>query len=370
MEDIPRIVYNEFPDYTKEDLDEIFTKLLRYEEGYSEKMVEIRKQQILKHTNKYFIIDILNDLAKLIGMKYDENTKLMMEHCEDLLRSLHSPFYFNIKMNLQPFHKWEEWTFEELAAYYFDLMVDKGFEDRYVFDIINNRVYYSGEWTEGIKNYHVIDMLNDLVIYDSKICGYEFRSFMSAYGEDRMVQDFNHDPFNDYVIDVKLTEKYTLEELNNLPIIDLDIKEKKDSFPGIMRKEFDEEKWGDNILESILFKHNKIIKKKNQEISDGFLTDYLIKTAHKIPEKLEHEYKELNEISHKLPIIPYVDLLDLAEDYAAPKWIKCGYRMRRLEEHEVKSYCLNPFNPMHSSYGLWLPVCAKNKCELNEINED
>lgn len=126
----------------------------------------------------------------------------------------------------------------------------------------------------------------------------------------------------------------------------------------------------DNILESILFKHNKIIKKKNQEITDVFLTDYLIKTAHKIPEKLEQEYKELNEISHKLPIIPYVDLLDFAEDYAAPKWIKCGYRMRRLEEHELKSYCLNPFNPMHSSYGLWLPVCAKNKCELKEIKED
>ena len=237
---IPKIIYEE-PDYTKK-LDEIFLKLLRYEEDYSEKMVEIRKQQILKHSNCSFIIDALNDLANLIGAPQNQEAEIIMEMSQEKLIKVHSPFHFNVSFNLEPFHKWEVWTFEELAAYYFDLMIDKGFEDRYVFDVINNRVWYSGEWTEGIKNYHVIDMLTDLIIYDSKICGYEFRSFMND-DENKLLKPFAHDPFNDYVIDVKLTEEYTLKELNNLPIIDPSIKEKKDSSPGIMRKEFHEEKW-------------------------------------------------------------------------------------------------------------------------------
>ena len=53
-----------------------------------------------------------------------------------------------------------------------------------------------------------------------------------------------------------------------------------------------------------------------------------------------------------------------------PEWITCEHRMRRHEEGlGVQSYCLHPFNPMHSKYGLWLPICAKNECELNKIEE-
>lgn len=204
--ELPTITYKE-PKYTKKDLDEIFQKLLKYETDYSPKIVEIRKEQILKHSKNYFITDTLNDLANLIGQKQNEYTETMMEHLQDNLVQLHSPVIFNIPINSEPFHKWEEWTFEKLAAYYFDLMISKNFEDRYVFDIVNNHAFYNGECIGTIKNYQIIDMLNDLVLYDSKICGYEFRSFMSEYDKKRFLKPFNHNPFRDKVISVKFNEK-------------------------------------------------------------------------------------------------------------------------------------------------------------------
>ena len=242
MDDYPKvIVFEETNHDYSEELDEIFTKLLEYEEGYSEKMVEIRKQQILKHSNCSFIMDALNDLANLICKEQNSSTEFIMEMAQERLIILHSPVQFDNRMNLEPFHKWEEWTFEELAAYYFDLMLMKGFEDRYVFDVIGNRVWYCGEWTEGIKNYHVIYMLNDLVIYDSKICGYEFRSFMNDYDKNRFLKQFKYNPLKDQVIHVKTEEKYSSEELKNI-VKDYSkegIKLKEVSYaPGCIRQEF------------------------------------------------------------------------------------------------------------------------------------
>ena len=47
MVEYPRVTYKEI-NY-EDKLDEIFTKLLKYEENISEELLAIRKEQILKH---------------------------------------------------------------------------------------------------------------------------------------------------------------------------------------------------------------------------------------------------------------------------------------------------------------------------------
>lgn len=236
MVEYPRVTYKEI-NY-EDKLDEIFTKLLKYEENVSEELLAIRKEQILKHSRSVFIIETLQELAEIIGTSNFHNEHIIrISH--ERLTALHSPVIFNVPVNAEPFHKWEEWTFEELAAYYFDLMLMKGFEDRYVFDVSTNRTFFRGDYIGSIQNYQVIDMLNDLVIYDSKICGYEFRSFMNE--SDDLLDSFKHNPFRDYVIDVKTEEKYNQFELKNIiknyPKCNVKLKEVSYA-PDCMRQEF------------------------------------------------------------------------------------------------------------------------------------
>lgn len=215
MRELPRIKYEE-TNYL-EKLDEIFSKLLKYEDGYSEELVTIRKKQILNHSRGFEIADILNSLSNLIGTNQDQSTDIIMKMSFERLIECHSPVIFNVPFNAEPFHKWEEWTFAELYDKYMCIVMSKGWEDFYSLPkdfsknkhVTNGRLDFDVDY-DLIKNYHIIDMLNDLVINDYLICGYDIRSFMNTYDGNRLLNTFN----KDCLIDVKLKEKYILEELN------------------------------------------------------------------------------------------------------------------------------------------------------------
>lgn len=218
----PRITYKESSDYTKEDLDEIFGKLLRHETDYSSELVEIRKEQILKHSKSYFISDTLNDLANLIGREQNKHAEVIMQICHEKLIELHSPVIFNIPINLEPFHKWETWTFGDLYDQYICLAYSKGWEDHYslVNDFSKNKrigKYGLEDFDIDynlIKNYHIVDMLTDLILNDYKICGYELRSFMDISESDRLLQTFNKDS----LIEVKLFDRLPWVEYKKVMI--------------------------------------------------------------------------------------------------------------------------------------------------------
>lgn len=199
--ELPKVTYK-VQDYTKEDLDKIFKKLLKYENDYSEKLVEIRKEQILKHSKSYFISDTLNDLAKLIGQAQDQYTELMMQHLQENLIQLHSPVIFNVPINLEPFHKWETWSISELYEKYWDLAIGKGWEDYYGYNDLSLKNIF-----DNVKNYHVVDMLTDLVVNDCLICGFGIMSFMNCDDDNRLLEPFNHH-YSDKIIEVKLKEKF------------------------------------------------------------------------------------------------------------------------------------------------------------------
>lgn len=215
MVEFPTVTY-EAPEYLNQ-LDDIFTKLLKYENDYSEELLEIRKQQIKKHSYGHSIADILNDLANLIGQAQTPHTDAIMEHSHKMLVELHAPVYFHVPFNHKPFHKWEQWTFGELLDKYTCLALSKGWEDYYTLPKDFSKNKRVTKWGledfdvdyESIKNYHIFDMLNDLVINDYIICGYDPRSFMNDDERNRLLKTFNKDS----LIDVKLKEKYTPEEL-------------------------------------------------------------------------------------------------------------------------------------------------------------
>lgn len=220
MIEYPKVTYKEVSDYTKEDLDEIFGKLLKYETDYSSKLLEIRKGQILKHSKSYFIADTLKDLSHLIGQAQNQHTELMMEHLQEILIKLHSPVIFNVPINLEPFHKWETWTFNELYDQYICLANSKGWEDHYslVNDFSKNKRVNEYGFQDFdidynlIKNYHIVDMLTDLILNEYKICGYELRSFMDINEKDILLQTFN----KDCLIEVKLFDKLSKDEYEEM----------------------------------------------------------------------------------------------------------------------------------------------------------
>ena len=105
------------------------------------------------------------------------------------------------------------------------------------------------------------------------------------------------------------------------------------------------------ILENPVFKHKKIIEK-------AATTD-----------------EDLLELSCKKLILEIFGgsseivkpKIEIKEDYNMPEWIKCKHRMRRYEEGlGVRSYCLNPFNPMQTKFGLYLVICNKRECNLEK----
>ena len=206
MEEYPKVVYKETlksnTDYS-EEIDNIFKKL--EVKDVPEELLNLRKQQIQNHNYCDQLVYSFNGLINLIGQKDDECNRLLMKQFQEELIQLHSPVYVNVPVNAEPFHKWEQWTFEELYDKYFDLAMRKGWEDFYGLAELSN--FEKGEYLYHIKNYHIIDMLNDLIINDCIICGYEIRSFMNNDNNLRLLEPFNYDIF-DKVIEVKLKEKF------------------------------------------------------------------------------------------------------------------------------------------------------------------
>ena len=208
MKDFPRVTYNEPEINNAEELDNIFEKLVK---NVPEKLMELRKQQILDHSESYFIVKAFNELSNLIGEKADRHAEVIAAQCQEQLILLHSPVYLNVPVNAEPFHKWETWSFSELYEKYWDLAMSKGWgEDYYGYNDLSLKNVF-----DNVKNYHVVDMLTDLVVNDHIICGYEIMSFMNYDSDNRLLEPFNHH-YSDKIIEVKLKEKYeSMKEYRN-----------------------------------------------------------------------------------------------------------------------------------------------------------
>lgn len=200
MKDFPRVVYEEPERNYSKELDNLFEILI---ENVPKEVMDLRKQQILDHSKSHFIINVFNDLANLIGRSADIQANSIVECCREQLILLHSPVYLMPIVNAEPFHKWETWSFAELYEKYWDLAMSKGWEDDYYgySELSLKNVF------DNVKNYHVVDMLTDLVVNDCLICGFEIMSFMNCDDDNRLLEPFNHH-YSDKIIEVKLKEKY------------------------------------------------------------------------------------------------------------------------------------------------------------------
>ena len=117
-----------------------------------------------------------------------------------------------------------------------------------------------------------------------------------------------------------------------------------------------------DILEPILFKHYKPIKEKTDTIIKQYVylrTEQFLKTCFTIPKELENQYTFLGYQIKNMPYKPEIS-----------QWIKCTYQLRRVSEDGIEIYCLNPFHPFASQYGIWLPICLKKDCDLDKICDD
>lgn len=105
------------------------------------------------------------------------------------------------------------------------------------------------------------------------------------------------------------------------------------------------------ILESPVFKHKKILEKECEidiQLLDLQVMKSVLNCFNEASEVIKPKFK-------------------LTEDYDMPEWIKCEHRRRKYEEGlGVRSYCLHPFNPMSSKYGLYLVICNKRECNLEK----
>jgi len=206
MKDFPRVVYEEPERNYSKELDNLFEILI---ENVPKEVMDLRKQQILDHSKSHFIINVFNDLANLIGKEADSYAEVIVEQCQEQLILLHSPVYLNVPVNAEPFHKWETWSIGELYEKYWDLAISKGWEDYYGYSDLSLKNNF-----DNVKNYHIVDMLNDLVVNDHIICGYELRSFMNCDDDNRLLEPVNHH-YSDKIIDVKLKEKFaSMKEYN------------------------------------------------------------------------------------------------------------------------------------------------------------
>ena len=198
--DFPKVTYKE-PSY---DIDEIFSKI---DYNAPEELIKIRKKQISNHSQSYFIMEALDDLVNLIGKPQNNKSEIIMNMAHERLILLHSPVYLNIPVNAEPYHKWDDWTFEELYNKYWDLAMTKGWEnDYYTLNQLSVKSYF-----DNIKNYHVLDMLNDLVIHEV-ICGYAVSGFMDIEDNNNLLKSFNYNIYQDKVIPVKLIDKLSPKE--------------------------------------------------------------------------------------------------------------------------------------------------------------
>lgn len=114
------------------------------------------------------------------------------------------------------------------------------------------------------------------------------------------------------------------------------------------------------ILENPVFKHKKIKQKIEPKLNYIGYIDLKneILNAHKIPIKLKEHYSFLGKQIEEMPFHPEIS-----------DWIKCQFRMRQVIDHEVISFCLNPFHPGFQA-NMFAVYCMKKECDLNKITDE
>lgn len=162
---IPRIKYSESKD-TVEKVDRLFDRI--GVDGVPEDLLEVRKKEILNHTQCSAIIRIYNNLYDLIGQRDDKYNRTLMDQWLNELIKIHAPIYYELPVwpeNADTrLYEWEEWTIPELYSHYWELCMEYGWvDDKHPYE-------------EHFRKYQIIDMLNDLLVAH-KIIGYEPRSF-------------------------------------------------------------------------------------------------------------------------------------------------------------------------------------------------
>ena len=150
--------------YDKKDLENIFKKI-KFKD-IPEELVEIRKEQILQHSNKHRIIDTLYRLTDLVGQADNKLNRTLLEQYNEELIELHSPVYNVPPQDIQSNPTWEKWTLQTLYWHYMNLVRRKEWDDHVVMD--ENTL---------ILNYQVMDMLNILRVHKC-IKGYDVYSFL------------------------------------------------------------------------------------------------------------------------------------------------------------------------------------------------
>ena len=174
--DMPRIIYEKpKKDYT-DRVDKIFAKF----GDIPDDLLKLRKEQLLNHSNCGYICDMMEALFDMLGRRDNEANRLEIEVYTNTLVELHTPLYLDVPVwpiyTIGP-EAWEEWDVHRIILEYLLLVDEKGWQDFYDFNQITE-----------IKNYHVLDMLNDLH-WNGKI----FQYHPEAFGPKNrsLLDDFN-----------------------------------------------------------------------------------------------------------------------------------------------------------------------------------
>lgn len=156
--EIPKIRYMPKPAYPNVTMDNITYVFDKLGVDHSD-LLEIRKQQVLKHSRNVEIMDYLDKLSDFIGLRDTEYNRTMMQQLFDYLTKIHAPFYFHVPIPVEDAkyvgpEYWKSWDFNDIYINYYELCLNYGWND-----------YYSFENKNEIKNYMVLDMLNDLLVH-------------------------------------------------------------------------------------------------------------------------------------------------------------------------------------------------------------
>ena len=110
------------------------------------------------------------------------------------------------------------------------------------------------------------------------------------------------------------------------------------------------------ILENPVFKYRRVLNQKIESENTRIKFTFEIWNAlNSFPIKPEEEViKPIEEISFRPEI---------------SEWIKCQYRMRQVIDHEVISFCINPFHPGFQA-NMFAVYCMKKECDLNKITDE
>ena len=182
--DMPYVHYD-VEKYTDEEAEEKVDNIIRkFNAGESPtEFLEVRKKQILNHSNRDSLIKTLNSLTGMFGEQEDEYNKALMNTLFEELNILHCPMVFNLPTHTDEDFKGkeiEEWSLDELFSEYLLLCNLKGWEDHYT---LTDKV-------KGFKNYQVMDMLNDLSVNEVIM---SYLIYSDVMEESRLLEEFDSD---------------------------------------------------------------------------------------------------------------------------------------------------------------------------------